>query len=92
MTEVVALEPQPGVPPSSGHLAQVLQRLQTTPVRFVIRAAYEDEPPVREFVAQRARIPAIMLPFTVGGSAGARPICSALYDDTITRLLTGIGQ
>lgn len=90
MTEVIALEPQPGVPPSSGHLAQVLQRLQTTPARFVIRAAYEDDRP-SAFVAQRARIPAIMLPFTVGGSDGARDLFS-LYDDTITRLLTGIGQ
>lgn len=88
ITEVVALEPHPGIPPSSGYLAQVLQRLRTTPVRFVIRAAYEDSRP-SEFVSQRAGIPAVVLPFTVGGTEGARDLFS-LYDDTITRLLAGL--
>lgn len=90
MREVVALEPQPGVPPSSGYLAQVLQRLQTTPVKFVIRAAYEDSRP-SEFIAQRAHVPAVMLPFTVGGTPQASDLFK-LYDDTITRLLAGMGQ
>jgi zinc/manganese transport system substrate-binding protein len=90
MTEIMPLEPQVGVPPSSGHLARVLQRLQTTPARFVIRAAYEDSRP-SEFIAQRANIPAVLLPYTVGGTAGATDLFT-LYDDTITRLLAGLGQ
>lgn len=90
MTEVVALEPQPGVPPSSGYLAQVLQRLQANPVRFVIRAAYEDSRP-SDFVSQRAHIPAVLLPFTVGGTPQATNLFT-LYDDTLTRLLAGLGQ
>ncbi|MEZ5996173.1 MAG: zinc ABC transporter substrate-binding protein [Hyphomonadaceae bacterium] len=90
MTEVVALEPQPGVPPSSGYLAQVLQRLQQSPARFVIRAAYEDSRP-SEFIAQRAHIPAVLLPFTVGGTPQASDLFS-LYDDTINRLLAGLNQ
>ncbi len=89
MTEVVALEPQVGVPPSSGHLAQVLQRLRTSPVRFVIRAAYEDARP-SDFIAQRANIRAVMLPYTVGGTPAATNLFT-LYDDTITRLLAGLG-
>jgi zinc/manganese transport system substrate-binding protein len=90
MTEVATLEPHPGVPPSSGYLAQVLQRLQATPARFVIRAAYEDERP-SAFIAQRASIPAVTLPFTVGGTPQATNLFT-LYDDTVTRLLAGIGQ
>ncbi len=90
MTEVVALEPRPGVPASSGYLAQVLQTLSTRPVRFVIRAAYED-PRSGDFISQRAHIPAVTLPFTVGGTPGATNLFT-LYDDTITRLLSGIGQ
>ena len=88
MTEVAALEPRIGVPPSSGYLAQVLQRLQATPARFVIRAAYEDARP-SEFIAQRAGIRAVMLPYTVGGTPGATNLFT-LYDDTITRLLAGL--
>jgi zinc/manganese transport system substrate-binding protein len=90
MREIIPLEPHPGVPPSSGYLAQVLARLQTTPARFVIRAAYEDNRPA-DFISQRAHIPAVVLPFTVGGDPQARDLFS-LYDDTITKLLAGIGQ
>jgi zinc/manganese transport system substrate-binding protein len=90
MREVVPLEPHPGVPPSSGYLAQVLQRLQQTPARFVIRAAYEDDRP-SAFISDRAHIPAVMLPFTVGGDPQATNLFT-LYDDTITKLLAGIGQ
>ena len=90
MREVATLEPRPGVPASSGYLAQMLQRLQTQPARFVIRAAYEDSRP-SEFVSQRAHIPAIVLPFTVGGTPAATNLFT-LYDDTITRLLSGLDQ
>ena len=90
LREVVALEPRPGVPASAGYLAQVLQRLETQPARFVIRAAYED-PRSGDFISQRAHIPAITLPFTVGGTPGATNLFT-LYDDTITRLLAGLGQ
>lgn len=90
MREVIALEPRPGVPASAGYLAQVLQRLQTQPARFVIRAAYEDTRS-GDFISQRANIPAVTLPFTIGGTPGATNLFT-LYDDTITRLLSGIGQ
>ena len=88
LTEIVPLEPKPGVPPSSGYLAQVLQKLQTTPAKFVIRAAYEDDRP-SAFVSDHAAIPAVTLPFTVGGTDGAKDLFS-LYDDTIRRLLAGL--
>jgi zinc/manganese transport system substrate-binding protein len=86
--EVVPLEPKPGVPPSSGYLAEVLQKLQATPAKFVIRAAYEDDRP-SVFVSEHAGIPAVTLPFTVGGTDAAKDLFS-LYDDTINRMLAGL--
>jgi zinc/manganese transport system substrate-binding protein len=86
--EVVPLEPKPGVPPSSGYLAEVLQKLQQNPAKFVIRAAYEDDRP-STFVGEKAAIPAIVLPFTVGGTDGAKDLFG-LYEDTIRRLLGGL--
>jgi len=88
MKRVVALEPKPGVPPSSGYLAQVLTLLKRTPARMVIRSAYEDSR-ASEFISQRAGIPAVVLPYTIGGTPGAKDLFS-LYDDTITRLLAGL--
>jgi zinc/manganese transport system substrate-binding protein len=88
LVEVTPLEPKPGVPPSSGYLAQVLQKLQATPVRMVIRAAYEDGRP-SAFISEKAKIPAVTLPFTIGGTDQAKDLFS-LYDDTINRLLAGL--
>jgi zinc/manganese transport system substrate-binding protein len=85
LRRVVALEPKPGVPPSSGYLAQVLEVLKKQPVKMVIRAAYEDERP-SEFIASRAGIKAVMLPYTIGGTPQAKDLYS-LYDDTLNRLL-----
>lgn len=84
LKRVVALEPKPGVPPSSGYLAEVLGKLQATPAKMVIRAAYEDDRP-SAFVSERAKVNAVVLPFTVGGTAEAKDLFS-LYDDTIRRL------
>lgn len=84
LKRVAALEPKPGVPPSSGYLAEVLGKLQANPAKMVIRAAYEDERPSL-FVSERASIPAVLLPFTVGGTDGAKDLFS-LYDDTIKRM------
>jgi zinc/manganese transport system substrate-binding protein len=86
--EVVPLEPKPGVPPSSGYLAEVLQKLQQQPAKFIIRAAYEDERP-STFISEKAGIPAIVLPFTVGGTDDANDLFS-LYEVTIHRMLGGL--
>ena len=88
LRRVVALEPKPGVPPSSGYLAQVLEVLKKQPVKMIIRAAYEDARP-SEFVGQHAGAPAVMLPYTIGGSDGAKDLYS-LYDDTLNRMLKAL--
>lgn len=90
LDRVAVLESQPGVPPSSGHLAEVVQTLQSQPARMVIRAAYEDDRPAN-FIAQRSGIPAVELPFTVGGTDGADDLFS-LYDETLRRLLAAAAQ
>jgi zinc/manganese transport system substrate-binding protein len=85
LVEVAALEPKPGVEPSSTHLAGVLAKLQQQPARMVLRAAYNDGRP-SEWLAERARIPAVVLPFTVGGNERSQDLFS-LFDDTVQRLL-----
>jgi len=85
LVEVAPLEPKPGVPPSSGYLAQVLQKLQGSPAKFSIRAAYEDDRP-STFISEHASIPAVALPFTVGGTEQAKDLFG-LYDNTIALML-----
>lgn len=87
LKQVAILEPKPGVPASSGHLAQVLTTLERQPVKMIIRAAYQDDR-ASQFIGERTKTPAIMLPFTVGGTEEAKDLFS-LYDDTLKRLLAG---
>jgi zinc/manganese transport system substrate-binding protein len=85
---VATLEPKPGVEPTSTHLAEVEAQLKRQPARMIIRAAYNDGRP-SEWLAQRAHIPAVELPFTVGGSERAKDLFG-LFDDTVDRLLKGL--
>jgi zinc/manganese transport system substrate-binding protein len=85
MRAVGALEPKPGLPPSTAHLAQLLDQLARAPAAAVVRAAYNDPRPA-EWLGERARIPVVVLPYTVGGTGQAKDLFS-LYDDTLARLL-----
>lgn len=88
LQEVATLEPKPGMEPSAAHLAQVQSQLQQRPARMVLRAAYQSARP-SQWIAQRTGIPAVELPYTVGGSEAARDLFG-LFDDTIARLLAGL--
>jgi zinc/manganese transport system substrate-binding protein len=87
MREVAALEPRPGIEPTTSHLSEVLALLERQPARMVLRAAYQADRP-SQWLAERAKINAVTLPFTVGGTPGARDLFG-LYEDTIRRLLKG---
>jgi zinc/manganese transport system substrate-binding protein len=87
LNEVAALEPKPGVEPTTAHLTDVLATLQQQPVKMVIRAAYQSDR-ASQWIAERAKINAVMLPFTVGGDDAAKDLYG-LFDDTIARLLKG---
>jgi len=87
LIEVTALEPKPGMEPSAAHLSQVLNTLQKQPAKMVVRAAYQNARP-SEWIADRAHIAAVELPYTVGGSDKAKDLYG-LFDDTIAKLLTG---
>jgi len=87
LQEITALEPKPGMEPSAAHLGQVLNELKQHPAKMVLRAAYQDARP-SQWIAQRAHIAAVELPYTVGGNAAANDLFG-LFDDTIARLLAG---
>jgi len=83
--EVAVLEPKPGVEPTASHLEEVLSALKATPARLIVYSAYQDPRP-SEWLGERAAIPAVKVPFTVGGTDGAKDLFG-LFDDTLGRLL-----
>ena len=88
LKQVAALEPKPGIEPSSSHLSGVVRQLQQQPAKMVIRAAYNDGRGA-QWLAERTQLPVVVLPFTVGGSAEAGDLFG-LFDDTVRRLLAGL--
>lgn len=85
LKEVATLEPKPGVEPTAIHLAQVLGTLQQQPAKMVLRAPFLSDRP-SQWIAERAKLSAVMLPFTVGGTPAAKDLVG-LYEDTVQRLL-----
>ncbi|MCR4299269.1 MAG: zinc ABC transporter substrate-binding protein [Gallionella sp.] len=88
LKEVAAIEPKPGMEPSAAHLSQVLGTLQQHPAKMVLRAAYQDARP-SEWIAERAHISAVIVPYSVGGTPQATDLFT-MFDDTIARLLAGL--
>ncbi len=85
MREAAALEPKPGIPPSTAHLSELVARLAKDPAKAVMRSAYNDPRPA-EWLSARTKMPIIQLPFTVGGTEKAKDLFG-LFDDTLDRLL-----
>ena len=83
--ELGSLEPKPGLPPTAAHLGELLARLARDPARAVVRSAYND-PRAAEWLSAQAKIPLVVLPFTVGGTDKAKDLFG-LFDDTLARLL-----
>lgn len=84
MREAGSLEPKPGLPPTTGHLSELLARLTREPAKAIVRAAYNDPRP-GEWLSERAKIPLVVLPYTVGGTEKAKDLFG-LFDDTLARL------
>jgi zinc/manganese transport system substrate-binding protein len=88
MREAGSLEPKPGLPPSTAHLSELVAQLSRDPAKAVARSAYND-PRAAEWIAERAKIRVVLLPYTVGGTERAKDLVS-LYDDTVARLLEAL--
>jgi zinc/manganese transport system substrate-binding protein len=88
--QVGALEPLPGVEPTVSHMSQLLEAQKTKPAKLVVRASFND-PRAAEWFAGRAGIPAVMLPFSVGGDKASTDLFS-WYDDMLSILLKAAGK
>jgi len=85
MHEIGSLEPKPGVPPTSAHLVSLIDITKSSNTLAIVRAAYQDSQP-SEWLSDHTGVPAVSLPFTVGGDAQSKDLFG-LYDSTISKLL-----
>ncbi len=86
MRAVAHLEDKPGIPPSSNHLAKVLQKAeQEKPVAILTAPGRSTRGP--DWLHARSGIAVLQLPYTVGGNERADDLF-ALFDETLRLLMT----
>lgn len=85
LEEIGQLEPKPGVPPTSAHLASLIDVAKTQAPIAILHAAYLD-PKAADWLSERTQVPAVTLPFTVGGDDQAKDLFG-LFDSTIDKLV-----
>lgn len=85
ITAVADLEPKPGIPPSSGHLASLVQVAKSEQPIAILVANYQDRKGA-DWLSEKTGVPVIELPFTVGGGDGVDDLFT-LYDTLIQSLL-----
>ena len=82
--QIGALEPKPSVPPTSAHLSSLIALTKASNTLAIVRAAYQDPKPA-DWLSERTGVPAVTLPFTVGGDAQSKDLFG-LFDSTIAKL------
>lgn len=78
------LEPKPGLPPTSSHLASLLKKSRTHKPSAIIMANYQDDKGAK-WLSKKTGITLIKLPFTVGGTKEAKDLTN-LYNDVLSTL------
>ncbi len=83
--QVADLEPKPGLPPSSSHLATLLAVVEQQAPTAIVLASYQDNRGAN-WLAERTGLPVVVLPMSVGGNEQSQDLFS-LYDSVIALLL-----
>lgn len=78
------LEPLPGTPPTTRHLAQLIDSTARETPSLILVASYQD-PRGAKWLSDRTDIPVVLLPSTIGGSADSRDLFS-LFEEIVDRL------
>ncbi|HEX6828463.1 MAG TPA: zinc ABC transporter substrate-binding protein [Burkholderiales bacterium] len=85
MPVVGALEPKPGVEPTSAHLSELVELQKSRPAKLIVITTQKN-PEAAQWLAGQIRINQVALPATVGGTPESKDLFS-LYQDAISRLL-----
>ncbi len=66
MEQLGALEPKPGIPPTTSHLKNLLQQLKNNPVDVIIRTPYDPDN-ASKWLSEKTGTKEIILPYTIWG-------------------------
>ena len=88
--QVANIEEKPGIPPTTGHLSDLVKRFKATPADIIIHAGYQDER-ASKWLSKRSGIASVTLPFTIGGDDNSADLFQ-LYDNTFNLLTTTLAK
>lgn len=81
------LEPKPGLPPTSKHLAELLDITRHKKVAAIIYAPYQNDRGAR-WLSDKANIPIVQLPFTVDTDSVTTSTLEGLYNTLVGDILS----
>lgn len=84
------IEPKPGIPPSSTHLARLIDRMKTDGVKIIIQEPYFDTK-ISEFVAQKTGAHLLILPPSVEGAEGIKDYFD-LFDYNLGKIVSALRE
>ena len=84
------LESKPGIPPSPGHLKEVINIIKQKNIKVVLMEVFYDEKPAR-FVSEQTGVKVVIVPNSVGGTKEAQDYFS-LMDTIVDRLAQGLSS
>ena len=92
LERVAMLEPRPGIPPSSSHLAGLLEKFRAAPVDLILHASYEDARPAG-WLAGKIGVPVLRLPASPEGPPEGVETLESWMESLVAALLqtTGLG-
>jgi len=82
------LEPKPGIPPSPGHLKEVIHTIKQQNIKVILMEVFYDEKPAR-FVAEQTGAKVGIVPNSVGGTKEAKDYFD-LIDTIVDKLAKGL--
>jgi len=85
LNEVATLESKPGIAPTSGHLREILVKLDKQSAQFIIRTPF-DSTDASQWLNKKTGIKELVLPFTINGNTESTNLF-LLFDSTINLLM-----
>jgi len=90
LKEAGTIEPKPGIPPSSRHVADLVELMRTDDICIILAANYFDEQKIRT-IANRVNAGAVIVPIYVGGEKGVNDYFQ-LVDCWTNGIITAINE
>ena len=87
LVQTVTLEPKPGIPPSTKHLASLIESISSNPVSGIAYGSYQPKK-AAHWLSKKTNVPVIAMPYSIADWQSERAI-TLWYQSVINTLVDG---